>query len=417
MGYFAFVLLILVLPIFSYGAVDLESDLIGYWKFDEGSGNTAYNSASSKYNGKLDNGPVWADGKLSKAIYFDSNDDAVEILDSADIAEGAAITVSIWMKPVELLSHREIITKHKSDNSQWQWRLEQLQSNRLSFSVQDSKIVSAESDSANLLDDKSWHHVAGVYDGSAVHLYVDGLKANPYSSPLTGKIADYKHHICIGSAWTGASCGATSVDNFYGYIDDVRIYDRALTAEEVKELFSPTPVATLPPAPESTPAPVPAPAITPPSVSEPTPTPAPLTEPAKPQFVFTRNLTVGLTGEDVRELQKFLNNQGFKVALSGSGSPENESDYFGNLTKSALAKFQEFYKDEVLSPVGLTNGTGYFGPSTRAKIQAMLGGAVPPIQTPPSLAPANPQIEALKKQIDELQALIKSLQEQIKTAQ
>lgn len=380
MRYFVFILSFFVLPVFSYGAIDLESNLIGLWKFDEGVGSTAYNSVSEKYNGKLDNGPTWTDGKLGKALYFDSNDDAVEIVDSADIAEGAVITVSVWMKPLGLNSHREIVAKHKSDNSQWQWRLEQLQSNRLSFSVQDSKIVSAESDSLNLLDDKSWHYVAGVYDGSAVHLYVDGAKANSYSPPLTGKIADYKHHICVGSAWAGVSCGATSVDNFYGYLDDLRIYGRALTAEEVKELFNPTPAAALPPAPESAPTPAPVPAVTPPTppAGGPEPTPAPVPppaggpEPVKQQFVFTRNLSVGSIGEDVRELQKFLNSHGFIVALFGPGSVGNETNYFGNLTKSALIKFQENYKNEILVPLGLIRGTGYFGPATSAKVQALI---------------------------------------------
>lgn len=376
MKYFIFILLVLLVPVLSAWAVDLESNLIGYWKLDEGSGNTAYNSVAPKYNGKLDNGPTWTDGKLGQALYFDSNDDAVEIVDSADIAEGAAITVSVWIKPVELLSHREIVTKHKSDNSQWQWRLEQLASNRLSFSVQNSKIVSAESDSVNLLDDKNWHHVAGVYDGSAVHLYVDGVKANSYSPPLSGKIADYKHHICIGSAWAGSSCGATGVDNFYGYIDDLRIYDRALTAEEVKELFNPTPAAAPQSVPEPTPTPALVPAVTPPpppaSGPEPTPTSIPLPEPAKLKFIFTKNLTVGSTGEDVRELQKFLNSRGFIVALSGPGSSGNETSYFGNLTKSALIKFQENYKNDILTPLGLIRGTGFFGPATRAKIRSLL---------------------------------------------
>ncbi|MEK7090601.1 MAG: LamG-like jellyroll fold domain-containing protein [Patescibacteria group bacterium] len=409
MKYLASVLIVALAPVFSYGAVDLESNLIGHWKFDEGAGNTAYNVVSAKYSGKLDNGPAWADGKFGKALYFDSNDDAVEIIDSADIAEGAAIAVSIWMKPLDLGAHREVVTKHKSDNSQWQWRLEQLGSNRLSFSVQDSKIVSAESDSKNILDDKNWHHVVGVYDNNAVHLYVDGTRANAYSPPLSGKIADYKHHVCVGSAWAGNNCGATDVDNFYGYLDDLKIYDRALTAEEVKELFNPTPAAptTAPPplpaplAPSvvegaPTPAPEPAPVPTP----TPVPTPVPMVD--VPQVVFSRDLSLGSTGEDVRELQKFLNNQGFAVSPFGVGSPGSESDYFGTRTKTALVKFQENYKNEILIPVGRTTGTGYFGPSTRKKINEFT--AVPS------------ETVSLQKQIADLQALIQKLQQQINAA-
>src|SRR5690349_15661057 len=57
-------------------------------------------------------------------------------------------------------------------------------------------------------------------------------------------------------------------------------------------------------------------------------------------FVFTRDLTVGSTGQDVQMLQKFLNSKGFVIATTGAGSPGQESTYFGALTKSALAAYQ-----------------------------------------------------------------------------
>ncbi|MFT5352792.1 MAG: peptidoglycan hydrolase-like protein with peptidoglycan-binding domain, partial [Candidatus Paceibacteria bacterium] len=84
---------------------------------------------------------------------------------------------------------------------------------------------------------------------------------------------------------------------------------------------------------------------------------------------FTRSLTVGSSGSDVLELQKVLNQDpATRVATSGVGSPGNETTYFGTLTKNAVIKFQNKYKSEVLTPVGLSYGTGYFGPSTISKI-------------------------------------------------
>lgn len=83
------------------------------------------------------------------------------------------------------------------------------------------------------------------------------------------------------------------------------------------------------------------------------------------KFVFERNLRVGDTGEDVLELQKFLNQRGFLVASSGLGSPGNETDLFGRGTKDALARFQEANSKELLEPYGLIYGTGYFGDTTR----------------------------------------------------
>ncbi len=82
-------------------------------------------------------------------------------------------------------------------------------------------------------------------------------------------------------------------------------------------------------------------------------------------YAFTRSLTIGSRGEDVRQLQQVLNEYGFTVSATGAGSAGNETTYFGNRTKQALVLFQNFYRAEVLTPVGLTSGTGYFGPSTR----------------------------------------------------
>ncbi len=86
---------------------------------------------------------------------------------------------------------------------------------------------------------------------------------------------------------------------------------------------------------------------------------------------FTRNLTTGDTGADVMELQQFLNANGYTVAVSGAGSAGNETEYFGPATSGAVAAFQEAYAGSILTPLGLTAGTGYFGASTRAMANSL----------------------------------------------
>ena len=78
---------------------------------------------------------------------------------------------------------------------------------------------------------------------------------------------------------------------------------------------------------------------------------------AAPAVGFTRDLRAGMTGEDVRQLQRFLNARGFVVAPAGFGSPGNETEYFGPATQAALAKFQAAHS--------ITPAVGYFGPKTR----------------------------------------------------
>ena len=96
-----------------------------------------------------------------------------------------------------------------------------------------------------------------------------------------------------------------------------------------------------------------------------------------PSFVsctFTRALFLGVSGEDVRCLQRYLNAAGFTVSTSGAGSPGNESTYYGNKSKAAAASWQAANR---VSPA-----VGYFGSISRAKY-ASLAAVTPPGVTPP----------------------------------
>ncbi len=94
---------------------------------------------------------------------------------------------------------------------------------------------------------------------------------------------------------------------------------------------------------------------------------------------FTKDLTLGVTGDDVKCLQQYLNSAGYQVAASGAGSPGSESMYFGNLTKTAVSKWQ--------AAKGVSPAAGYFGAISRAKYTSLAAVAPGTPGTPPVVVP------------------------------
>lgn len=94
---------------------------------------------------------------------------------------------------------------------------------------------------------------------------------------------------------------------------------------------------------------------------------------ASAQTLFSKDLTIGMSGSDVKELQILLNQDpATAVAVIGPGSPGNETSYFGQKTEAAAVEFQEKYAADILMPIGMTQGTGYVGARTRAKLEALV---------------------------------------------
>ncbi len=80
-------------------------------------------------------------------------------------------------------------------------------------------------------------------------------------------------------------------------------------------------------------------------------------QPTNTTNTHTRDLELGMTGQDVISLQKLLNSNGYTITSSGAGSLGNETEFFGALTQAALARYQ--------AANGISPSSGYFGPLTR----------------------------------------------------
>ena len=91
-----------------------------------------------------------------------------------------------------------------------------------------------------------------------------------------------------------------------------------------------------------------------------------------PKIEFEKDLEFGSRGQDVKELQQFLNRNDFLVAKTSYGSPGKETSYFGPLTQNAVVRFQQAGASEILIPAGLEKPTGIVGPQTRKFINSFL---------------------------------------------
>jgi hypothetical protein len=206
----------------AFGNAELAG-LVGWWKFDETQGTTAKDSSGGNHQGTLVGNAKWGQGRTGGAVDLDGHNSFVRIADKSAFDMGDEVTISarvnIRSVPVEWAA---IVTK--GDNS---WRLSTArQERKFHFSVNDWSRVSM--DGATTVNANDWHQVTAVYNGNAMNLYVDGkLDA---TQPWAGGIGKNNFDLLIGeNAQEKGRC-------FDGLIDDVRIYNYALSESDIKAL-------------------------------------------------------------------------------------------------------------------------------------------------------------------------------------
>jgi hypothetical protein len=204
--------------------------LLAWWKFDETEGSNVSDSSGNSYAGTLVGEPQWqpSGGKIGGALQLDGKDDYVEITKNANFDLTDQITVMAWIKVNAFdKAWQSIVTK--GDNS---WRMQRSgQRNTLLFGCTGvSNNVWGNVMGKTDVNDGSWHHVAGVYDGKKICLYVDGKL--DVSSEGSGYINKNDWPVLIGEN------AQRTERQWNGLIDDVRIYDCSFSETEVAALYS-----------------------------------------------------------------------------------------------------------------------------------------------------------------------------------
>ncbi len=209
-----------------------SGDPIGYWKLDDGSGTTALDASGNGHTGTLLNGPTWIPGVVSGALSFDGLNDSVDVPHDAAL-DAYPLTVAAWVK-TSATGLGGIVNKYYP--SSWNgYQIFTTGGNLCAWYFRDASNAIWDGTTCTLMtsgfNDNRWHHVAFVVDASGGSLYVDGV-------------------VKAARAWTGTPGPTTTtldlslgqypgaVQPFFpGALDDVRLYNRALSADEVLGLY------------------------------------------------------------------------------------------------------------------------------------------------------------------------------------
>ncbi|MDE0019947.1 MAG: LamG domain-containing protein [Candidatus Poribacteria bacterium] len=210
----------------SAGALDTDA-LVGAWLMDDSSGKTVSDSSGNGLDGEAVSGdPQWVDGKYRGALEFDG-DDMVTVPDDSKL-DLETFTLAAWVNIPAISGAWQIIASKENRNPTGRnyGLFAHINSGFVHYSFTTNNGWKS-FDAKTPITDGQWHHVAGTYDGTTFTLYLNGAEdasTKPGTKPDSHDNVLFIGGCDIGGYWmTGA-------------IDELALFSRALSAEEVNEL-------------------------------------------------------------------------------------------------------------------------------------------------------------------------------------
>ncbi len=217
----------------------LSATLAGYWRFDDGTGTVAADSSGQGNNGTLVAGPTWTTGIVGGAVKMDGVNDLVDVPDRPSLDFTGGITLSAWVKPTAVATQR-VITKGSGTANGYELDLSNTGHAFVRFNQTTSgDTYRLDANAAYPTDGNTWVHLAATYDGSSIKIYVNGVLDRSKAAAFT-----------IGTNNVDLGLGADVVlpnktsgkNTLKGQMDEVRIYNGALSAQEILALANRPPV-------------------------------------------------------------------------------------------------------------------------------------------------------------------------------
>ena len=219
---------------------DLNHGLVGYWDMEEGGGQTIYDKSDNGNNGILGSSssvdsadPVFGSGHDSSGengtgMVFDGMDDYVVVSDSNTLDITEELTLSAWVKRDETAVYDGIVLKNNS------YLLAINNGDHVYFNYHNGTGWIGESYSDTLISSSTWHHIAASYkkDRGTVQVFVDGVM-DKETAVTANSIVTNSNPFSIGHCLGWGDTWFTD-----GSIDEVRIYNRALSEDEIRQLYN-----------------------------------------------------------------------------------------------------------------------------------------------------------------------------------
>jgi len=215
----------------------LAQGLVGCWLMNEGGGTIVNDLSGNGNTGTLVADTHTVAGKFGPALSFDGTDDYVTI-PSINYAGVSQLTVSFWVKFNAAPTATIYMLQQGNSANNRVFNFLVLDGGRTHFTLWNSSAASETGRYDSIITTTNWYHIVGTYDGANVRVYVNGILGTYRQGALTGTLEDAVSggldQFILGGSLSLA--GVLSSD-FAGQIDNVSIYNRALSASEIAQLY------------------------------------------------------------------------------------------------------------------------------------------------------------------------------------
>ena len=233
---------VLVLGLMSAAANgDIIDGLVALWPLDEGQGTAASDASGNGSNGTLNGGANWGTGIFGSALQLDGTNDHMDCGNPSILDFGTGdFTVSAWINTT--MTGKGTVYAKGADNSggiRYTLCMGENNDGRMTLTTDDNS-SKVQAQGATVINDGQWHLVMGMRRGTASLVYVDGVQdASATVSAAYDLSGTSQANTYVGAIDGASDSGTVSLEKFFaGLIDDVAVWDRALTAEEIELLWN-----------------------------------------------------------------------------------------------------------------------------------------------------------------------------------